>query len=340
MRVAVVGAGVYGCVIAVDLARAGHRVDLYERHQGLLHGASRANQARLHGGYHYPRSPETAKACAADARRFAARFGEAVWRGARHVYAVSADGSRTDAAEYRRFCDGIGQGHRAVREPLLQGVGVAMVVPEAFIDIPALRRRLRGDLRAAGVTVHLGVDVEATSLPHDLVVMATYGRGFPLPLRYEVCEVALVRLGVHYAGRSIVVMDGGFCGLDPMPGSDVHLLYHVELSVHAANVGLAPEVPGRLVGLLDRGPVWTPQSRADRMLVAARRWFVRVGMPEPCGSLFTVRAVLPDVDATDERPTIVHHDTRDGRDGRVVWVLAGKLDGAVDAADRLVELAA
>jgi hypothetical protein len=49
--------------------------------------------------------------------------------------------------------------------------------------------------------------------------------------------------------------------------------------------------------------------------------------------MFTVRAVLRSVDATDARPTVVR------RDGRMVWVLSGKVNGAVVAAAQVVTLA-
>jgi len=55
----VLGAGIYGCMAALELAAAGFSVDLFERRQDILLGATQANQGRLHLGYHYPRSPAT-----------------------------------------------------------------------------------------------------------------------------------------------------------------------------------------------------------------------------------------------------------------------------------------
>ena len=332
MRVAVIGAGIYGCTTAVALARAGHTVDLYERHRGLLHGASRANQGRLHSGYHYPRSPETAHAAMVDADRFAARFPGVVDRTHRQYYAIAARDSLTTAHAYLAFCSRLGNAHRVVDLPFAHGVDVAVSVPEALIDIGKLREQLRRELRAEQVTVHLGVDQDPDRLDHDLIVQATYGRGWPEPLRYEVCETVLVQLGAHLAKRSLVVLDGPFCSLDPVPGGSLHMLYDVTHSVHTASVNI-PDIPEHLAGLLDRGPVFTEHNRMDAMLQTARRFLRGVGMPTYHGSLFTVRAVLPDVDATDARPTLVR------RDGRVVHVLAGKIDGAITAAGQVVELA-
>lgn len=335
MRAAVVGAGIYGATIAVDLARAGHQVDLYERHRDLLHGATRSNQARLHLGFHYPRSLATALACKADAERFAVRFPNTLNRRNSHYYAIAAKGSLTSPDEYLAFCEELDAGAKVIAPPSwLAGVSVCVRVPEAIINVVALREQLRGELRRNGVTWHRDVDVDPDSLDHDLVVMATYGRGWPVPLRWEVCEVVRLRGTWAYAFRSVVVLDGPFTSLDPLPGRPGHLLYHVAETVHATAIDTHPKIPRPVAHLLDQGVVHTPHSRWRAMMQTAREFFPRLGSEIAYdGSLFTARAVLPDTDATDARPTVIRQD------GRMVWVLAGKMDGAPAAAERVAVMA-
>jgi hypothetical protein len=331
----VVGAGLYGCVIALDLAYAGHRVDLVERHGGILEGATRANQGRLHRGFHYPRDPATALAARADAELFEARFDGALDRTGRHYYVVAADGSKTSPEEYLAFAERLG-GRPVDPPPWLHNVAACVAVDEPMIDIRRLRARLHRDLMKAGVTIHLHkpVAVGYEHLRHDLIVMATYGQPWPWDrLRYQVCETALVELGEHYAGCGVVVMDGEFISVDPMPGTDLHMLYDVVHSVHHVAVG-RPEVPDHLVPLLDRGPVPTWHTHVGAMLGNARRFLAGVGLPRYAGSMFAVRAVLADAEETDARPTLVREDDR------TVWVLPGKLDGCVTAAGRVVAIAA
>ena len=61
MQVKIIGAGIFGCVIAYELDRAGHDVIIIEQDSDIMQRASRCNHNRLHLGYHYPRSIETAK---------------------------------------------------------------------------------------------------------------------------------------------------------------------------------------------------------------------------------------------------------------------------------------
>lgn len=332
MTVAVGGGGLFGSTAAVELARAGHRVDLYERHPGILNGASRANQGRLHMGYHYPRSADTALACQGGARQFRERWPDVITDSGRRYYAVAGDGL-TSAEQFEAHCDLMRLPCRPANPPFAINRSARWyAVAEQAIDLPALRAQLWIDLRKAGVQTHLGREVRLDQLDHDLIVDATYGRYWPGPLRYEVCETVLVKLGKHLDDASVVVLDGPFVSLDPVPGTDLHMLYDVTHSVHHATDDPG-DVPPPLASLLDRGVLRTRHTRVGRMEQTLRRFIAGVGMPEYRGSMFTLRAVLPDVDATDARPTLVR------RAGNRISVLSGKLDTCLAAARTVVDLA-
>jgi hypothetical protein len=287
-------------------------------------------------GYHYPRSPETATAAATAFHEFAARFPASVVTDYRHHYLVAANGSRTDAADYLGFCQRQGLPYMLCAPPLVRTdtVNLCLRVPEAIVDMGRLCAQLYTELTRARVLVRTRTPVDigkAGWLTHDRVVNCTYGKQTRRMLRYEVCETALVRLGDHFAGRSFVVMDGPFCSLDPVPGQDHHMLYDVVHSVHDEADGFVPGSP--LMNLVDKGRIYTDETNVGLMEQTLRRFVRGIGMPEYRGSLFSVRAVLPNVEATDARPTLV--DVEDN--GRVISILSGKIGNAVGAARRVVE---
>lgn len=326
MRIAVVGAGLFGSTAAVELARAGHQVDLYDRHRTIMSGASLANCARLHMGYHYPRAPRNGMA--QDAAEFAERFPGCTVPG-RHFMVIAKTGSLTSPDEFLKYCTDNNLPYRIWRPPVVRSdVGLCVQVPEVSVDLRKVRAQLKRELLAEGVQLHMGPHVLKRH-GYDRAVYAGYGHTWPEPLRHEVCEIALVRFGAHFAGHSVVCLDGPFGCIDPLPGTDMHLIYDVVNSIHSANIGRAPQIPDHLTSLLDRGVVRTPHTRVEKMLQTARGFLSGVGMPEYCGSMFTVRAVLPDVDHTDERPTLIRQ-----RD-RSIYILAGKL-GSAPATARLV----
>lgn len=333
VKVAVIGAGVFGAVLALDFAADGNVVDLFEARSDILEGATAKCQARLHRGYHYPRSQATAVAAKTAAEVFAGRFPEAVRTTASHHYVVAAE-SKVSGEEYLKFCGRLGLAYQVVNPIQVHGAQVCVKVPESFVDVGILRWSLRGHLARAGVQLHLNRWVEPDTLTgYDLVVVTTYGQPWARPLRYEVCEVALVELG-RYDNLSFVIIDGDHVSVDPH--GSAHMFYDVAASVHHHNVGWAPQVPGPYRDLLCRyGPVNTPLSHHEAMRTNAARHLRAVqgggqGISIYAGSLFSVRAILPDVDTTDERPTLVE------RDGNVVSVLSGKICTAVTAYEQVM----
>lgn len=337
MRAAVIGGGVFGCTVAVDLARAGAQVDLFEARGDILEGATARCQGRLHSGYHYPRSDTTAATARDAAPEFAARYPEAIRR-AQHHYVIDDEG-HTSPADYLAFCDRLGLPYEVVDHPLVHR-GMTVRVPEALVDPKVLRRLLRRDLFQLGVRLFPNQWVEPAKLHHDLVVVATYGQPWSRPLRYEIVETAYVELGGQYAGQSFVVLDGPCASLDPV--GRTHMLYDVANSVHFAREG-KPTAPTRVADqyrdlIQAAGPRQTPLSRFSKMVETAGRNLRGIsehgqGVCIYAGSWFSIRAVLPGVDGTDERPTLVE------RDGNVISILSGKICTAVTTARQVTEMA-
>eukprot|EP01035_Chromulina_nebulosa_P011718 gene11718-15648_t len=104
----VVGGGFYGCCIAVELARHLKRVVLFEAADELLTRASRVNQARLHNGYHYPRSFLTAARSHGNFDRFRKLFPDSVAAGWTHLYALARNDSKVGRRHFERLFATIG----------------------------------------------------------------------------------------------------------------------------------------------------------------------------------------------------------------------------------------
>ena len=106
--VLIIGAGFYGAEIALEFRRLGFgRVVLVDREYGIMRRASYVNQARVHNGYHYPRSLATAERSRANFEAFIAEYADAVMLGMESVYAI-ATGSRVSPAQFESFCRTIG----------------------------------------------------------------------------------------------------------------------------------------------------------------------------------------------------------------------------------------
>src|SRR4051794_34156413 len=124
----------------------------------LLTRASRANQARLHNGYHYPRSFLTAARSRKNLDAFRAEFPAGVFADFRHIYAIARGDSKVGHRHFERFARSIGAPLRPTAErvsglfdPRL--IEAVYEVEEPAFDVDILREELLRRLDQNGVAV-------------------------------------------------------------------------------------------------------------------------------------------------------------------------------------------
>ncbi len=93
----IIGGGFYGCCLALFLRSISRKVLLIEAEDRLLSRASRVNQARVHTGFHYPRSALTAVKSLILHDRFAKDFPEAICSDFQMLHAIAARRSKVSA---------------------------------------------------------------------------------------------------------------------------------------------------------------------------------------------------------------------------------------------------
>ena len=100
----IIGAGLYGLYSALKCGEAGQHVLVIERDPAPFMRATYINQARVHMGYHYPRSYSTAIKSAHYFDRFCEDYGFCLRTDFDQVYATSSHFSWTNAEEFIKFC--------------------------------------------------------------------------------------------------------------------------------------------------------------------------------------------------------------------------------------------
>ena len=101
----IIGGGIFGIYAALYLAKHGLRTCIVEKEKELLKKASIVNQARLHSGYHYPRSVATALMSDDNKARFTADHQPFINSEFEKYYAIDRFGSFTDSLQFERFCE-------------------------------------------------------------------------------------------------------------------------------------------------------------------------------------------------------------------------------------------
>ena len=348
--VLVIGGGLYGAVIATGLGSAGLQVTLVEREEKVLARASTLNQARIHGGYHYPRSIATGLGSRRHYQRFQGDFAEAVVEPRVALYAVAKRGSLTTAGQFRSFCERIGAPCRPAAgewSGLFDRSLVSEVfeVEEAVFDAGVMARLMLARLEEASVDVRLSTEVASLEVEADHVkvstsagetiraaqaVNCTYSEindwsasSTDVPIMNEWTEIALFRPPAELVDVAVTLIDGPFFSLLPFParGAGVASLSHVRYTPH----GVLEAESGGARPALDEEQ---NRSRQAAMLADASRYLPALAGAEYLTSAYEVKAVPHSRDGDDGRPIIYLESPSESP--RVATVFGSKLDLVYD----------
>jgi len=357
----IIGGGFYGAAIAIYLAkqRGLKRIVLVERESALLTRASYNNQARVHNGYHYPRSFTTAYRSRINLPRFVHDWPEAVKQDFTKLYAIARRNSKVTAKQFVRFCKEIGAkiepadlSLRQLFEPHL--IEEVFLVEEYAFDSSKLASWAESELRECGVEVRVETRVTTISkganalkvtmhrvggdeveIDSRYVFNCTYSGlnqftgdfpGTRTTLKQEITEMALMQAPPALNGLGITVMDGPFFSMMPFPARSLHTLSHVRYTPHMHWNDKQGIDPYQKLNDYDRS------TRVDRMVRDVARYLPAVLDAQYIDSLFEVKTILVKNEGDDGRPILFERHTE--LPG-CYSILGGKIDNIYDVLETL-----
>jgi glycine/D-amino acid oxidase-like deaminating enzyme len=352
----IIGGGFYGCCLALFLRSLTERILLLEAGDGLLERASRVNQARIHTGFHYPRSFSTALRSRALHARYVRDFKHAVVSDFDMLYAIAAARSKVSASRFARMFNVIDAPlYKAPRR--LRLLFESELIEEVFVcrefafDWSILRDGLRARLEANAVGVRMGQTVNSALCERDRVVVrlaagqelstsvlfnVTYANlnrvalrsGLaPLGLKHELAELVLVEPPPELARLAVTVVDGPFFSAMPYPAEKLYSLTHVRYTPHVCWMDAANDRTSLEINC------GTPrESRWRHMVQDAKRFLPCLEDVVYHRSLFDVKTVLVKNERDDGRPILLH---RHSDAPRIYSVMGAKIDNIYDLFEAL-----
>jgi len=359
----IIGGGFYGCYISEYFAKLGKKVILCEKEDDLMQRASFANQARVHNGYHYPRSVLTALKSRISFPRFSDEFKECIDDSFDKYYLIGKPLGKITSQQFQGFCKRIG----APCEPAPVSIidltnpqlvdGVFKTVEYAF-DSVKLKHIMEERLADAGVQVNLNTIVESVQkegkklvsiITHDdqrsdvladqvfnctysMTNLVTSGSKMDMiPLKHEMTEMCLVKVPDELKDKGITLMCGPFFSVMPFPSTDLHTFSHVRYTPHYDWL----DKPGEAFfdgheqhSLSEHHSAWR------KMQQDAARYIPILRECEYVSSLWEVKTVLPISEKNDSRPILFKQDY--GLNG-FHCVMGGKIDNVYDVIDVISE---
>jgi hypothetical protein len=359
----IIGAGLYGLYAARFCGRKGEKVLVLEKDAAPFMRATTINQARVHMGYHYPRSLSTAMRSAAYFHRFVDEFPECIKQDFEQVYATGASFSWTNADAFKRFCAAANipcdelPPERYFKPNACDG---AFLTQEYTYDAVRLRGRLMDDL-AALPGVQIRFDSAVTSIIErkdnfqletakgdiekaPYVLNASYASVNevsnmlnlePFPVKYELCELILCETAGPLKNIGITVMDGPFFSIMPFGHTGLHSLTSVSATPHLQSNSPLPIFPCQKQNFscspknlqnCHDCPA-RPKSAWPAMNQLAKKYLKDNYSFKYKASLFSIKPILKASEIDDSRPTLI----RVQRDKpRFVSVLSGKINTVYD----------
>ena len=360
----IIGAGMYGLYAALHCGEKKEKVVVLECDDRAFERATYVNQARVHQGYHYPRSISTAMKSAGYFERFNRDFDFCIHTQFEKVYATSREYSWTNGEQFVKFCEAAKIPCREVRaeeyfkENMCDG---AFITREYTYDAALLRDYYMAKLEELpNVRIRFGRRVSAVCRLEDsyvcgtdageeyeapFVLNAAYAgtnqimelAGFePFKIKYELCEIILCDAGEKLAKCGITVMDGPFFSIMPFGKTGLHSLTSVTFTPHATCHKELPRFAcqERSGGKCSEHGLYNcnhcdarPDSAFPYMEKLAHKYLRDEYGFRYRSSLFSMKPILISSEIDDSRPTVLRVCSRRPS---FVSVLSGKINTVYD----------
>lgn len=367
----ILGAGLYGLYSALFCGRRGEKVAVFEYDDAPFRRATYINQARVHMGYHYPRSFSTAIKSAGYFRRFNEEYGFCVHRSFDQIYATSAAFSCTDAAQFEKFCRAAGIRCEEVAVSKYFNSGMcdgAFLTEEYTYDAMILKKYFLEELaKHPNVEIHFHARIKdiCRRETHYEVTLAdggTYEAGFllnatyasenqilarlgfePFQIKYELCEIILCEVDEVFKKFGITVMDGPFFSIMPFGKTGFHSLTSVTFTPHETSYDTLPAFECQKGNEAFCSPVQLgncnecknhPESAWSYMSNLAKKYLKDEYHFAYQSSLFSMKPILKSSEVDDSRPTVIR---KFSEGPTFVSVLSGKINTVYDLDEVLID---
>lgn len=367
----IIGAGIYGLYAALQCGKRKEKILVLEKDDEAFARATYINQARVHMGYHYPRSYSTAIKSANYFERFNEDYKFSILSEFDQVYATSTNFSWTNADEFKKFCNDANivcdevSVSRYFKEKMCDG---AFLTREYTYDAQILKDYFLKEI-AKYKNVEIKYDAKVTSIRKlekvyeveiqngskfetRYLLNSTYAGVNQIlemldlehfKIKYELCEIILCKVSDKFKDVGITVMDGPFFSIMPFGKTGYHSLTSVTFTPHKTCYDTLPtfDCQKRSNGYCTKYDLGNcdkciakPESAWPYMSNLAKKYLKEDYGFEYVKSLYSMKPILKASEIDDSRPTVIKTFTTNPT---FVSVLSGKINTVYDLDEVLNE---
>lgn len=362
----ILGAGLYGLYSALFCAKRdkNQKILVLEYDDVPFKRATYINQARVHMGYHYPRSLSTAIKSAKYFERFNEDFSFCINQKFSKIYATSQQFSWTNSEQFQKFCQASQikcqeiSSTKYFREGMCDG---AFLTEEFTYDAQILKDFFLKEIsNYPNITLQFSTKVNEIRKQTDafeislqnnqniitpFILNATYASVNQIlhkldfesfKIKYELCEIILCTVGDNLKDVGITLMDGPFFSIMPFGKTGLHSLTSVTFTPHKTSYD---EYPTFTCQLKSDGYCSTkqlgncndcsakPATAWSYMSNIARKYLKEDFAFDYHSSLFSMKPILLASEIDDSRPTVIKQFSTNPT---FISVLSGKINTVYD----------
>lgn len=361
----IIGAGLYGLYSAVECGKRGYGVLVLEYEEKPFMRATYINQARVHQGYHYPRSLSTAMKSAGYFEQFCKDYHFCINQDFEKIYATSSSFSWTNGKQFKEFCKAANIPCEEVHPENYFKEGMCDSVfktKEYTYDAHILKRYLLDQINnfLPNIKIIYGARIQSIVQLQDIyeiqledkntyrsnfIINATYAStnqildkmGFEkFKIKYELCEIILCNTNRELSNIGITVMDGPFFSVMPFGKTGLHSLTSVTFTPHTTSYDELPvfTCQNKLEEFCSSRSLGNCNLCKNRPLTAypymaklAKKYLLNKFDFEYNHSLFSMKPILISSEIDDSRPTVIKvHSEKP----TFISVLSGKINTVYD----------
>lgn len=352
-NIAILGAGFFGLRLALLFAKNKNKVAIFDKMHDGMQEASLINQARVHNGYHYPRSYQTALSSHFHYQRFCDEYRSCINNKFDKIYAIAKKNSFINSMQFETFCRNIDIPLKEIpkqikgyfNDNLFDNIYTAN---EVAFDAVKIKELLLNELaKYPNVAFFFNTKVSSFKVSDNYVNITLYNNAEtiyteklfnityaginyllkhsnfePIDFKLELVELMLMTPPKELENLGITIMDGPFFSTMPYPAFKCHSLTHVRYSPHLEwyenNKCFDPY---SIINSRENYSNWIYTIKD------AQRYIPILEKSTYLGSKYTIKALVSRNEFNDGRPIAIKTHLKDPL---IVSVLGAKFDNIYD----------
>ena len=302
------------------------------------------SQYRLHKGYHYPRSDKTVDQLLTSLPRFLEEYDDAIERKYTQLYALAKNNSLTNKDEYLHFLNKHSLNYEIVNSlPILINGKFSLIIKssEYLINYKKLKKIVQERLKNNPlINLKLNTEFQESDLNnYDFIIFCGYGlmskivpKELKKKYKFQLVEKLVVKTPLSLSKTSLVIIDGPFMCIDPIPDTKFSVLGNVKKAVYQTSFGYEPTISKTNEKIIP----WIDEYEENKTRF---KDFIDHGAQyisdfKKCKFNYSMRGfrVIPEnLESTDERLSIIRSHNK------YIEVLSGKIDSCSWVADKVLE---